>query len=293
MEGPNTNSAMGTSKNPLTKSLTGVRVSDNVANYFQRIFSRKVKVTEKTIKPHKIIAPTRLAIEQIQCSNRFAPLEEKIEEEEFENAQTAINLGVETDNHLVNKVKEQAKNNVRWVDKQPDTITTTMQTDHCDVGCNPMDGRKIGDEFEVELFCMPNRHQINKTVKHSKRFKAITTLTYYLKIKYFLKTRDTQMIQSLVMDARVWMIKNGFKCDCYEDLVTIGEAVTAAYIVDDTELKFRQTIKHPANWKNTIHLNKALAGDLGKTSKIFDYRENSLMGSLLPNVKMPSSTLNP
>lgn len=153
-----------------------------------------------------------------------------------------------------------------------------------------LEERMCSDEiyYRAEENIMPDRKIINTLYKKKRTVKSYAALTFFLKTKYFLKQRDHNMIHSLVIDARSWMTKNGHRMETLEDYMIVTGAVTAAFCIDSRELYFRATIKDPKNWDNMVHLNKTTVGDLGKAFVLPNtYKENTLIGSVLPGVKIP------
>jgi len=143
---------------------------------------------------------------------------------------------------------------------------------------------------EWEDFELPERKKINKVVKGKKTFKVYSRLLYHLRTKYFLKYRDHHFINLLVNEARIWMVKNEFKCDSATDYAIMSSAVLTAFLVSKEELEFRQVIKDPVNFDNMTHLNATVIGDLGKSNHI--PKEHSWLGDRLPNMTLKSRTLD-
>jgi len=93
-------------------------------------------------------------------------------------------------------------------------------------------------------------------------------LLYYLRCKYFMKPRDISMVNSLVADARVWMIKSGRSCESQDDYLILAGAVMGAFLVTEEELEFRQEMKKVELADNFTHLNKTMSGNLGKVRNL-------------------------
>ena len=90
-------------------------------------------------------------------------------------------------------------------------------------------------------------------------------LSYFLKCKYFMKHRDASLINSLVMDARAWMLKNKMAMESYADYQTLAYATLSAYLVSQEELIFRQIIKKPDQLDNADHINRTVSNNLGRS----------------------------
>jgi len=139
-----------------------------------------------------------------------------------------------------------------------------------------------------DYFVYFRRSALNKTV-NKKNVKFCSKLTYFLRCKHFMKLRDPSLINTLVNDARVWMLKEGRKCDTEDDYFMLAHSVMATFLVNTKEMEFRKHLKNKMNWDNMAHLNKTLLGDLGKVP--FLYKENTLLGSFLPSQKFPAKSL--
>lgn len=129
------------------------------------------------------------------------------------------------------------------------------------------DGIDMNDQTELDdliAVSNPSRKVINKMVKSSKRLYSYKKLLYYLRCKYFMKPRDISMVNSLVADARVWMIKSGRSCETQDDYLVLAGAVMGAFLVTEEELEFRQQMKKTGLINNIVHLNNTMSGDLGK-----------------------------
>lgn len=113
-----------------------------------------------------------------------------------------------------------------------------------------------------------------KVNKGTHLFRVNKQLLYHLKIKYFLKPRDASLMQLMVHEARLWLLKNGHSCDNLDDYIEMTSSVTIAYLVSKEEMIFRKTIKEQHNIDNMFHLNRTLAGNLGRTNKLNPLGEN-------------------
>jgi hypothetical protein len=149
---------------------------------------------------------------------------------------------------------------------------------------------KVVDKVDWEDFTVPERKTVNKIIKGKKTFKVYSRLLYHLRTKYFLKYRDHHFMNTLVNEARIWMVKNEFKCDSALDYTIMTSAVLAAFLVSKEELEFRQAVKDTTNFDNMTHLNATVIGDLGKSDNI--PKEHSWLGDRLPNMKLKSKTLD-
>jgi len=133
-------------------------------------------------------------------------------------------------------------------------------------------------------FTVPSRRMVNTAIRGRKTFRLFTRLYYHLRIKYHLKFRDSNFMNQLVSEARIWMVKNDFKCDNATDFAVMSSSVLAAFLVSREELEFREAVKDKVNWDNMVHLNKTVAGNLGKVWALPS--ENSFFGKYLPDMKL-------
>jgi hypothetical protein len=144
----------------------------------------------------------------------------------------------------------------------------------------------VEDKFD-ESFEFFKRSHINKVVKKTKSLKTYSKLTNFLKCKFFMRARDHTLINTMVSDARIWMIKSGHTCESAEDFNIMTQAVIVSYMVNEQEMRFREFLKNEKNWDNMVHLNKTVAGDLGKVSLWKTYEENSRFSKFLPDLRFP------
>jgi hypothetical protein len=122
------------------------------------------------------------------------------------------------------------------------------------------------EEEPTTPFKFPNRKKINDFVKNKPFIKAVESLTYFLKIKYFFSKRDILLVNNMIRDARQYLTNHKHSLDNESDYYQMTQAVMAAFIVDDQELKFRAIIKNRDNYDSWQHVNDTIAGNLGKTS---------------------------
>jgi len=143
------------------------------------------------------------------------------------------------------------------------------------------------------IMTIPDRAECKKRVSSSKVIRSQKALTQFLKCKYFMRARNLPLINSMVNDARVWMMKDNRKCDTDIDYTIMTSSIMAAYMIQREELEFRALLKRPDNYQNTVRLNNLVNdGNLGKVSVLgqYDYTEN-LASKILPSVGLPSVNL--
>jgi len=156
--------------------------------------------------------------------------------------------------------------------------------DTCSVGVGVAE---VVDEWEE--FKIPKRSTVNKIVKNKKSFVVYKKLLYHLRCKFHLKYRDHHHMNTLVNEARLWLIKNEHSCDNEQDFAILASAVQVAFLVCEEELEFRQTIKDRTNWDNMVHLNKTVTGNLGKMHGIPE--DHSFIGRRLSDLRLSPKRL--
>jgi len=102
-----------------------------------------------------------------------------------------------------------------------------------------------------------------RALRDKKTRKVYTALTYHLKCKHFMHSRDPHFIRTLVQDARAWMTRQKLPTESYLEYAVLTSAVAAAFFVDQEELDFRARMKNRTEWQAIDKLNKAMTGDLG------------------------------
>ena len=147
-------------------------------------------------------------------------------------------------------------------------FTTSATGTETSVGYNDTQTESSALEHDNELFKIPKRKSVNKMVKNKTMFSAYSKLLNYLRCKTFLKFRDASLMQQLVHQSNVWMVKEGYDLTDPLHYTVISNAVTVAFLISTEELTFRQAIKNKANWDNMTHMNKTIAGDLGKVFRL-------------------------
>jgi hypothetical protein len=153
------------------------------------------------------------------------------------------------------------------------------------------ENHKLGESLDGTTEIL-SRKFFNKMVKSTKFVNFYSRLTYFLRSKFFMKVRDRSLINLMVNDARIWMMKEDFKMESEEDFNILTQSVMAAFLVNGQELSFRQLLKNKINYDNMSHLNDTLNGNLGKTSIFNKMPEAPKPGVLFPMMKMPKSTIS-
>lgn len=158
------------------------------------------------------------------------------------------------------------------------------ETHCCETQCDMKSDDRVDDLFQYF-----ERKSINKVVKKAKLIKTYSKLTNFLRTKFFMRSRDHSLINTMVNDARIWMIKSGFNCESDEDFFVMTQSVIVAFMVNEQEMKFRQHLKNEKNYDNMVHLNKTVAGDLGKVS-LLRKRPEGALSAFLPSLMIPKAT---
>lgn len=187
----------------------------------------------------------------------------------------------------INKPKIHAK-------KENLLLSAATQVEHLEEGCQcgPSLFQAVDDRIDDTFRTFP-RKSINKMVQKTRVIKTYSKLTNFLKCKFFMRQRDHSLINTMVNDARIWLLKQGSKCETDEDFFVLSQSVLVAFLVNEQEMKFRAVLKDDKNWDNMAHLNKTVAGNLGKVSLLRMAKENSLLGGFLPDLKFPGASTNP
>lgn len=136
-----------------------------------------------------------------------------------------------------------------------------------------------------------DRKAVNQTLIKKRWFKAYSKLLNHIRIKYFMRSRDTTTIHNMVSDARVWLIKNGHTCDTDLDYQILSASVMAAFVVSEEELEFRKLLKDSSVQDGVKHLNATMSGDLGYSWKPLLQRLGEVKNPLLTKVSLPSKPL--
>jgi hypothetical protein len=170
----------------------------------------------------------------------------------------------------INKTQRKCPRPIRFegVDSHRSIISNDVGTDpmpySVSVQCDIMPDNDKVPEIADDIHTIHKRSMFRK-VRDQKFLKFHTRLTYYLRHKYFMKTRDRGLINMMANDARIWMLKEKFKCESNDDFLLMTQSICAAFVVNDQELIFRQILKNKTTHDNMKHLNDTLAGNLGRT----------------------------
>jgi hypothetical protein len=155
----------------------------------------------------------------------------------------------------------------------------------CDIGDHKTDEYTSSDE----LTAITSR-KIRKFIRNSKYVTSYSKLTWYLRSKYFMMTRDRSLINKMSNDARIWMLKTGHTCETEADFVVMTSSIMAAFLVNTQEMDFRALMKNKVNYDNMVHHNAAVQGDLGKTSWFKKPAESIKPSFFLPSMALPNNT---
>lgn len=227
-------------------------------------------------KPIEIERPSYDFPVKLYVENRFDPLDDEV-----------LDFGL---NDVMAILDAKPKSKV-MVGVSMKTVTeASVQTEPEEVAVEAENlAEEPNDPYEEVGFV--DRHGVNKIVRNRKTMKAHSKLLNYLRCKFFLKYRDATLINSLVWEARNWMLKNNYSCDTKEHYEMMSMSVTCAYLVSYEEMVFRQTIKNKVNWDDLLHLNATVSGNLGKV--VSTVPEHSLVGRVLPDYTLkPRAALN-
>lgn len=261
-----------------------IKLKNKAFYQLRKRFLKPIPSGEGPQKQHTIAEPTGYSID---LSNRFDAL---VEEEELET--------IEPEEVKLRAIKSDTAPcviHLESYDQDGPEIIKTQQKEYQDKAEQSAYTEESSEEMlakseALAQIRLPDRAAINRTVRKRKWIKVYEKLYFYLKCKYFMRTRDPAMINNMVADARIWLTKSSHKCESSEDYLLLTSSVSGAFMVDDNELEFRAMIKNDTNWDNTTHLNKTLKGDLGAYFGPLKFKEHTLIGSVLPNARFPSSS---
>lgn len=230
-------------------------------------FLRKSKKMEETlvVNENRAMMPTR---DRISTQNKFALLETvgedlvELNQEDFKSVMASNEVDHGDAVMMMRETRYQPL-------KKPKKVTysdSVCQTG-TEISIQAGDGNIHAEEPLTHRWTAPKRRDVNKIVKNKKHFAVLTKLYYFLKTKYFMKVRDTQMLSSIVQDARIWMSTNKYSSEDSGNYDLFTLAVMSAYMPDENEMQFRAVLKRQDNLDNIYHLNRTAKGDLGKSLK--------------------------
>lgn len=159
----------------------------------------------------------------------------------------------------------------------------------CNVKAHELHG--VPEDKSKEFDVLPEASRARaRAMRDKKSRRAYTSLTYYLKCKHFMHSKDPHFIRTLVQDARAWMLRNKFLMETYGEYAILTTSVMAAFFVDQEELNFRSQMKNRKQWQLLDKHNRACAGDLGHRLWKVEPRLNTLRHALQARVRFPASS---
>lgn len=131
------------------------------------------------------------------------------------------------------------------------------QTDEVSVETDSLEtpGMVLGRYFKIS--------SIRHALRDKKWVKFNEKLTYYLRIKYFMRKRDQHLLNQMVNDARNYLIKAGNTVDNQSDYLTLTTSVTAAFLITEEEIECRESVKTMENLDSMRKINELSSGQLG------------------------------
>lgn len=250
---------------PGVDSLRAYGTSDKIkAKIFY--FLRKAKKTEHLVRNENRAMIT--TTDRIAIHNKFSALEEEgvdlveLNQEEFKSTMNEASVDHADAVMMMRETRYQTLPKKRQV-----TFTDSVCQTGTEISIQAGNGDINSEEPDTHRWTAPKRRDVNKIVKNKKHFAVLTKLYYFLKTKYFMKVRDTQMLSSIVQDARIWMSTNKYTSEDSSNYDLFTLAVMSAYMPDENEMQFRAVLKRQDNLDNIYHLNKTIKGDLGKSLK--------------------------
>jgi hypothetical protein len=214
--------------------------------YVLRNLNKSLKITVPNMP---ILAPTQPEKYNVDVMNRFDLLQNDLDEMGHVDDPDPEQLRL-IDEVFAKTVKKIAEDRADRVNKDIDTALHHEEVTNT-------------DNYVYEQ--IPKRKVINALVKNKKGYHAYSRLLFWLRCKHFMKVRDHGLINQLVTDARAWLAKNNFTMETSTEFQILANAVMGAYLVNEEELVFRQTIKDKVNYDNMAHINRTAIGDLGKS----------------------------
>lgn len=250
---------------PGVDSLRAYGTSDKIkAKIFY--FLRKSKKAELSVKNENRAMIT--TADRVTIQNKFSVLEDEgldlveLNQEEFKTVMSDNSIDHADAVQMMRETRYQTLPKVKKV-----TYSDSVCQTGTEISIQAGDGNVEAEEPYTHRWTAPRRRDVNKIVKNKKHFAVLTKLYYFLKTKYFMKVRDTQMLSSIVQDARIWMSTNKYTSEDSSNYDLFTLAVMSAYMPDENEMQFRAVLKRQDNLDNIYHLNKTIRGDLGKSLK--------------------------
>lgn len=130
-----------------------------------------------------------------------------------------------------------------------------------------------------------------RALRDKRTRRVYTALTYHLKCKHFMHSRDPHFVRTLVQDARAWMTRQKLPTESYLEYAVLTSAVAAAFFVDQEELDFRARMKNRNEWQSISKINRAMTGDLGHRLFQVEPRFNTLRHAFQSRVRFPPTNI--
>lgn len=134
--------------------------------------------------------------------------------------------------------------------------------------------------------------KLARCLRDKKTRSIYTRLTYYLKCKHFMHSKDPHHIRTLVQDARAWLQKAKCSMENHTEYTLLTSAVSAAFFVDQEELNFRARMKNRREWQAILKHNAVSAGDLGWRFGQVEPRLSGLRHALMSRVRLPITPIS-
>lgn len=279
----------------------------NVSGYLHRKYTNEVNTT--TYNEDKVIIPTVNNLDlAVKVSNRYELLgEQHALTDMLDAATTAYNNDpnqanlaavsqarvkrAEATAEYVKLVKEDTHIPVvgGYIDGPGEVSETACYTDMDTAGMQTETTSKTVDFDRVKLAI--DRKAVNTALIKKRWFKVYSKLLNHIRIKYFMRSRDTTTIHNMVADARVWLLKNGHTCDTDIDYTILSASVMASFVVSEEELEFRKLLKDSNVLDGVKHLNATMSGDLGQAWRPILQRLGDIRNPLLSKLTLPSKPL--
>lgn len=241
----------------LRRKVLAVRKATNKA---KRRVIESVSKTEKSGGTNEVVVP---------LSNRFALVEDELSGEETDET-----LEPEEERVVISSTEgnEGSVSEIVRKSEEPNQF-------------------EVDEELDFDELPTPSFKKA-RCLRDKKTRSIYTRLTYYLKCKHFMHSKDPHHIRTLVQDARAWLLKAKCNMESYQEYVLLTSAVSAAFFVDQEELNFRARMKNRTEWQALAKHNAACSGDLGWRFGQVEPRFNRLRHVAMSHVRLPSSPIS-
>ena len=208
-----------------------------IAGYLRRRMLKESKTAKYQAKlsSTKTMKPSDGASNDVGCDNSNIVCRNKfiLVEDELDSAGECLEQENEASGGISgtseSTVRETGLNQSRSRRKSKSSATSEM--DCGEVTCIDSEQKTTlgpipaGQSTEFHEIPLPSFNKA-RALRDKKSRKTYTALTYYLKCKHFMHTKDPHFIRTLVQDARAWLIRGQFKMETYQEFVILTSAIS-------------------------------------------------------------------